>query len=310
MRSDDAGSLVFDTPELTDATEIVGFPRVHIRVSADAPVAHWIARVEDVQPNGTVALVAAALRNASRHPDPLRPEPLVPGQAVDLSFDLHFTTWTFKPGHRIRLAVTNAQFPMIWPTPYAMTTTLHLGEGSWVELPTIPFEKRPVPAFVPPEPRDPRPDAKWLECEEWPEGVRELRRDMAQGKTSYEWKAVCGWEIGERRYHNTQRNFYEASDSRPAESRFRGDESHRIVTERPGPQPGAADGPRGALRREELLRDLHEAPAGERGPRAREAVGRDHPPAAPVARRGDQPDPRELTFFSSRAHGNEAPKIR
>ncbi len=234
MRSDDAGSLVFDSPELTEPMEIVGFPRVHLRVSADAPVAHWIARVEDVQPNGTVSLVAAALLNAARHPDPLRPEPLVPGQAVDLGFDLHFTTWNFKPGHRIRLAVTNAQFPMIWPTPYAMTTTLHLGEASWVELPAIPFEKRPAPSFAPPEPRDARPDAKQLDCEEWPEGVRELRRDMVQGKTSYEWKGECGWEIGERRYHSSERNFYETADSRPADSRFRGDESHRIVTEHPG----------------------------------------------------------------------------
>ncbi|MFI5183162.1 MAG: CocE/NonD family hydrolase [Vicinamibacteria bacterium] len=234
MRSDDAGSLVFDSPELTEPMEIVGFPRVHLRVSADAPVAHWIARVEDVQPNGTVSLVAAALLNAARHPDPLRPEPLVPGQAVDVAFDLHFTTWNFKPGHRIRLAVTNSQFPMIWPTPYAMTTTLHLGEASWVELPAIPFEKRRAPSFVPPEPRDSRPDAKYVDCEEWPEGVRDLRRDMVHGKTSYEWKGECSWEIGERHYRSSERNFYETSDSRPADSRFRGDESHRIVTEHPG----------------------------------------------------------------------------
>ena len=34
------------------ALEIAGFPRVRLRVSADAPLAHWVARLEDVQPDG------------------------------------------------------------------------------------------------------------------------------------------------------------------------------------------------------------------------------------------------------------------
>jgi hypothetical protein len=228
MRPDDAGSLVFDSPELTESMEIVGFPRLRLRVSADAPTAHWIARLEDVQQGGLTSLVTGGLMSAGRRPDPLRPEPLPPGQPVELTFDLHFTTWTFRPGHRIRLAVTNAQFPMIWPTPHAMTATLHLGEASSIDLPTIPFEKRPVPDLRPPEPRLQRPDARSLDCTEWPEGATESRRDLAAGTTSYEWKGECGWEIGTRRYHTSERTYYETTDSRPAESRFRGEESTRI----------------------------------------------------------------------------------
>ena len=40
---------------------------------------------------------------------------------------MHFTSWVFPKGHRIRLAVNNAQWPMLWPTPYPMTTALQLG---------------------------------------------------------------------------------------------------------------------------------------------------------------------------------------
>ena len=40
---------------------------------------------------------------------------------------MHFTSWVFPKGHRIRVAVNNAQWPMIWPTPYPMTTTLAIG---------------------------------------------------------------------------------------------------------------------------------------------------------------------------------------
>ena len=46
-----------------------------------------------------------------------------------LEIELHFTSWVFQPGHRMRVAVTNSQWPMFWPTPYPMTTSLRLGGG-------------------------------------------------------------------------------------------------------------------------------------------------------------------------------------
>ena len=49
------------------------------------------------------------------------------GPAFSLEIEMHFTSWVFPKGHRMRLAVSNAQWPMIWPTPYPMTTSLHLG---------------------------------------------------------------------------------------------------------------------------------------------------------------------------------------
>jgi predicted acyl esterase len=228
MRPDDAGSLLYDSAPLAETIEIVGLPQVRLRVSADQPLAHWIARLEDVQPEGQASLVAAALLNGSQREDPLKPAPLVPGQVVDLAFDLHFTTWTFRPGHRIRLAVTNAQFPMIWPTPFAMTTTLQLGEATSVSLPVIPFESRATPRFAAPEPREQRPDAKYLDCEPWPNGRQELTKDLVRGETRYEWRSECAFKIGERSYRSSERNLYATRDAQPAASSFRGDESHVI----------------------------------------------------------------------------------
>src|SRR6185295_7863444 len=103
MRPDDAGSLVYDGPVLDESLEIVGFPKVKLRASVDAPLAHFVARLEDVHPDGRVSLVAAALLNGSQREDPQRPRALVAGEPADLAFDLHFTTWTFRPGHRVRL---------------------------------------------------------------------------------------------------------------------------------------------------------------------------------------------------------------
>jgi hypothetical protein len=77
----------------------------------------------------------------------------VPGETVDLDIEMHFTSWVFAPGHRIRLAVNNSQWPMFWPTPYAMTTTLELGgdsgKGSRLVLPIPEFVAGKVPVFTP-----------------------------------------------------------------------------------------------------------------------------------------------------------------
>lgn len=229
MRPDDAGSLFFDSQILEESFEIVGFPRVRLRVSADAPLAHWICRLEDVQPDGTVSLVTGGLLNGSQRHSRLAPEPLEPGKTYDIAFDMHFTTWTFKPGHRIRLAVSNALFPMIWPTPYPMTTQLFLGvENTCLELPVIPLKERPAPAFRPPEPRENRSDAKSLGGEAWPQGFYEQRRDLWRSTVSVDWKGNQDFEIRDRRFFSFERTYYETDDERPAESRFRGEAGHRI----------------------------------------------------------------------------------
>lgn len=229
MRPDDAGSLVFDSAPLGEAVEIVGFPRVALRASLDAPLAHWMARLEDVQPDGTVALVTGAALNGSQRRSRLEPEAFAAGQVEEIAFDLHFTTWTFRPGHRIRLAVTNAQFPMIWPTPYAMTTRLHLGgEGAFLELPVIPTEARPTPTFPPPEPREQRPDARDLGGVSWPAGQL-VTRAVDEETASLDWRGESHYEIGDRRYDTSERTLYTAAGLRPAEAGFRGEAAHRIA---------------------------------------------------------------------------------
>ena len=62
-----------------------------------------------------------------------------------LDIEMHFTSWVFPKGHRIRLSVSNSQWPMAWPSRDAMTTTLGIGgdSPSRVVLPVIPYEERP-----------------------------------------------------------------------------------------------------------------------------------------------------------------------
>ena len=231
IRPDDAASLVFDSPVLDDDIEIVGFPRVRLKVSADAPLANWVARLEDVQPDGSVSLVTGRLLNGSQRNSRLEPEFLEAGEVYDLELDLHFTTWTFKPGHRIRLSVSNALFPMIWPTPYPMTTELHVGvENTRMELPVIPPAERRVPELLPPEPREEHAEVRYLDGASWLNDLQ-YKRDLWRTTTSVEWRSFDEFVNQGRQYRTDEWHYYETNDRRPAESRYFGEAKTRIDLE-------------------------------------------------------------------------------
>ena len=153
QRPTDAFSLVYDTDPLEEEVEILGLPHAVLNVAAYAPMAHWFARLSDVAPDGTVTLVAGAGFNGAHRESARDPKPLEPGRVVTLDIEMHFTSWVFPKGHRMRLAVGNAQWPMIWPSPYKMHTALYLGgeDPSRLLLPVVPQGVRPAPKFLPPE---------------------------------------------------------------------------------------------------------------------------------------------------------------
>ncbi len=221
LRPADAGSLVYDSAPVKAAMEIAGFPRVRLRARADAKLLHWMVRLEDVAPDGRVSLVGGGALNGAQRKSRLEPEPLKPGETVVLDIPLHFTTWTFRPGHRIRLAVTNALFPMLWPSPYAATSELDTGsKDTWLELPVIPRKPPRAPGFLPSEPREQRPDARRLEFDDR-QRLNRVTRDV-QGRTTVEWDQEYGYELAGGRYHVYQKSVYRTTDADPAASSFEG----------------------------------------------------------------------------------------
>jgi len=187
QRPVDAFSLTYDsTPLKTDLT-ILGRPHALLQASSSAPLADWFARLLDVAPDGTVTQVAGAGLSGAQRENPGDPKDLVPNQTYALDIEMHLATWTFPKGHRIRLSVSNALWPMVWPTPYAMTTTLQLGgaTGSRLTLPLVPPSMYAVPEFAPPEPSEERADIKG-EGFPWP-GDWKTERDEVNAKTKVSW---------------------------------------------------------------------------------------------------------------------------
>jgi hypothetical protein len=114
--------------------------KARLFVSATAPVANWIVKLEDVSPDGSSYLISRGYLNGTHRRSHTAPEKLVPGEVYEIEVELFCTAYEFEPDHRIRVVVTNADFPVIWPSPYPMITTLYTGgdRPSHVDLPALP----------------------------------------------------------------------------------------------------------------------------------------------------------------------------
>jgi predicted acyl esterase len=144
MAADDAQSLVFDSEPAKEALQIIGNPRVKLSVSSTSPKAKWTFRLEDVAPDGSVALITGALANPAHRVSRLAPSLPGANEVYELELDLHFTTWTFSKGHKIRLAIANAQFPMAWPSADSMVSTVIADGSATLTLPTVPVDVHKV----------------------------------------------------------------------------------------------------------------------------------------------------------------------
>lgn len=163
MRKATEGCLVFDSAPLEEAMVLVGQPKLRLRVAAGAPLAFWSVRLEDVHPDGSVTLVTGGAFNGTQRESRTDPKWLEPGKFFDAAFPLHFTTYTMAKGHRIRLTVSNSQFPMLWPTPYLQPTRFAVGDGvSTVSLPRLTAAGRPVDFLLKPVALPLPPDFKLL----------------------------------------------------------------------------------------------------------------------------------------------------
>ena len=147
QRHDDARSMVFDGPMLHQDCEILGIPRLHVRLTSDRPVAQLAARLCEVRPDGTSLLITTGLINLPyRRGFNVEPQALVPGEAFDLTLDLAVIAHRFRAGSVIRLALSQGLWPLVWPSPQRATLDLELGQAS-LSLPVraISHDDPPLP---------------------------------------------------------------------------------------------------------------------------------------------------------------------
>lgn len=151
QRPDEALSAVYTSAALDEPLSILGRVTADIAFTTTASVLGFSVSISDVAPDGTSHLVAKGMLNGTRRRSLTDPEPLVPGERTDLRIEVDCTAWRFEAGHRIRVAIANADWPNVWPTPEPATSLLQRGpDGCRITLPAVPHHgSADPPAYVP-----------------------------------------------------------------------------------------------------------------------------------------------------------------
>ncbi len=230
QRPIDAYSLVYDSEPLKKDTAILGWPKVILLASATAPLANWFARLSDVAPDGTVTMITGAGQSSAQINDPKNPADRVLGRKYSIPIELHVTSWVFPPGHKIRIAISNALWPMIWPTPESMTTSLYLGgeDASRLELPIVPAESSSQPKFPPVEPDPPMTEKITSKGEAWPPQEWTVTHDLMNGKTRVFWSGNDESHFPWGGMKDHEQMSYEVLDSKPEANTVHGEASTTV----------------------------------------------------------------------------------
>jgi putative CocE/NonD family hydrolase len=151
LRPDESLIPTFTSAPLDEPLDLLGFPVAILHWESSAPVATAVVRLTDVAPDGTSAQVTAGILNLTHRASHASPAALELGVVTEVSVPMRSAGYRFLAGHRIRLSVASAYWPVIWPSPFSAEYGLHLGGEtmSRLVLPTVPSGDGPlaVPPF-------------------------------------------------------------------------------------------------------------------------------------------------------------------
>ncbi|WP_448950887.1 CocE/NonD family hydrolase [Labrys neptuniae] len=150
QRHDDAFSCLFDGEILEESLELLGAAVLEVELASDKPLAQLCARLCDVAPDGSSRRIAYGVLNLSHRDSHAEPEALEPGRFYPVRLQLGDCGYALAPGHRLRLALSTAYWPLIWPSPEAARLTLRC--PGRLNLPVRRGgEAGPAVSFEPPE---------------------------------------------------------------------------------------------------------------------------------------------------------------
>ncbi|MET9032320.1 CocE/NonD family hydrolase [Streptomyces mirabilis] len=229
QREEDARSACFEF-EVPGETWVLGRPRVRLRLTSHSPWGQVIARVCDVAADGSSTLVTRGALNLSARYGPDQAVSWKPGSTEDVVFDLTATGYAFPSGHRIRLSLSSAYWPWIWPQPGSAAGFVLDPAGSSLELPVRARESDPRITFEEPEQSEPLGVTSAATLGE-PRPERLVARDVARG----EWRLEVDPRQDGTRVHpdglectEDARDTYTIDESDPLSARTRSTRSIRL----------------------------------------------------------------------------------
>jgi len=193
QRIDDARSACFDGRVLDKDLTIWGAPVVSLDVASDQKNAFVCVRLNEVLPNGESLQISYGILNLTHRNGHEVPEPLEPGKRYSVRVQLNDYAHTFAAGSRIRIAISTAFWPVVWPSPRPTTVSLFTG-ASTLSLPVRASQPSDADARPLPPPRHSRVHPVSTVVEPEP-GFMGSRVDFQTGVHSFIHRADSGTNI-------------------------------------------------------------------------------------------------------------------
>ncbi|MBW7920882.1 MAG: CocE/NonD family hydrolase [Rubellimicrobium sp.] len=212
QRDDDAGSLCFDTAPLTAEQVFLGQPEITLTLRAAAEAANLVVRVNDVHPDGAATRVSFGVLNLAHRGGNETPAPMPVDEPVTVTIRLDACGYRLAPGHRIRVALSTAYWPMVLPQPVDPALTVDTASLR-LKMPVQGGLRR----IGMPEPADPDPLPHYDELIPG-QSHRRVLRDQNRGVTEF----VRDGDTGRHRHpgngletHETSRDLWRITDGDP-----------------------------------------------------------------------------------------------
>ncbi|WP_135828452.1 CocE/NonD family hydrolase [Halorussus halobius] len=114
--ADDARSMSFETEPFESAVELTGTGEARLRITSTVEDPYLAVRLLDVSPDGSATLVTHGELRAKHRRGFDESDELTPGTEYAVTVPLKPKSHVFEPGHRLRVAVSGAYFPLNFPS--------------------------------------------------------------------------------------------------------------------------------------------------------------------------------------------------
>ena len=216
QKSIDAQSTCFDSDILEKHIDVFGRPEITISLRSNAPTGNLIVRLCDVSPSGSSELVSIGVLNLTHRNGNKFPKLMPIGETQSLAIKLDNTGHRFLPGQKIRIALSTAYWPFVWPAVNNPTLTL-TEKPACLSLPTLvnleEEDVQPNPPVAPP--------MSAITQKRKPNSNRDVEYDFNENKVKLKIKD----DLGELLYHKhnlvtsaIKHEYYEISNNAPLSS--------------------------------------------------------------------------------------------
>jgi hypothetical protein len=97
---------------MTEPLVFAGNAKASLFVSTDTPDADWAVKLIDVHPDGFAQNIARGILRGRYRKSLEHPELMRPGEIEEILIDLGPVAATIQPGHRLRVDISGADFPL------------------------------------------------------------------------------------------------------------------------------------------------------------------------------------------------------